>query len=306
MIANRLPCVAIVAAAFLLSVVPARLRSAPALPLDDPYGNTGVRETAMANTGLSDATDITSLFTNAAGLAFARRHSIFTDYAYAPVGNSTTFALGIPLIDEGKYLSLGFLLHRANSVPAIADSAQFPNTYRIDLASSYPVTYTFSVGVRLAALYSRNDRSRAWSGFGSFGLYYAPSPSITYAFVYDGAGAGPWRPVSGALAVPPDEIPRSFQIGVTMRYPSSYAEHFISFSAANEKIVGRSGLLYKGGIEVTPWQFLNLRAGIIIGPSSSAGRYGINFTTQHLQVGYALVPGKDLGPVHEISLLLEP
>ncbi len=271
------------------------------------FGDIGARATAMAGTDIADAYDITSIFSNPAALAFTTHRNIFGDYRHAIADNLSSMTLAAPIFDGGRLLSIGLAYDRMNPVAQLRDSVQFATLERMDLASSVSLGYTFSVGVRLSMLMGSVNTTKAWTGFGSVGMYYEPTPSVTYAFVYNGISSDHWysmnkNPIGGT----PERLPRSFQIGVTMRYPGSYHSYVVAISATNEKVVGQSGQNYKAGIEVVPAPFLNLRAGVVITPSAAEGRYGFSFGSDRLQIGYALNPDRGRAPIHELTFSIEP
>ena len=61
-------------------------------------------------------------------------------------------------------------------------------------------------------------------------------------------------------------------------------------SLANEKIFGTRGLYYKGGIEIRPLDFLELRFGYLAGPSLWSARYGVGLLGEGITLQYAAYP----------------
>lgn len=283
------------------------LCSQTVISLRDPYAGVSARAAAFADAYVSETHDVGVLYWNPAALAFLSRSYILTDYTYSPSSKLASYHLAIPFFaGRDQAFAVGFSAHTQPSVTDTTATAYFNREYGVDVASSTIIAYAISLGVRGGVRYGHSSESRAWVGFSSIGLYYEPTPAISYAFVYNGISLGAKHTESNPaknIAIQP--LPRSFQIGVSMHYPSSRRDHIVTIGLANEKIIGQSGLLYKGGLEVGFFRFLTARVGYLVGPSVSGARYGLGVGADHIQIGYAFIPNTISGSVHQLSLYFE-
>ncbi|MBI3788509.1 MAG: hypothetical protein HY276_09695, partial [Ignavibacteriales bacterium] len=244
------------------------LSSQTVISLRDPYTGVSARATAFADAYISETHDVGVLYWNPAALAFLSRSFVLMDYKYSPSSKFASYNLAIPFFTgRDQAFAVGFSFHAQPSMKDTSTSAYFAKEYGVDVASSTIIAYAISLGVRAGVRYGQNADSRAWAGFSSLGLYYEPTPAISYAFVYNGISLGTKHTESDpAKEVIVQQLPRSFQIGVSMHYPSSRREHVVTIGLANEKIIGQGGLLYKGGLEIGFFRFLTARVGYLVGP----------------------------------------
>ena len=68
------------------------------------------------------------------------------------------------------------------------------------------------------------------------------------------------------------------------------------------KIFGETGLYYKAGIEIRPFDFLNLRYGFITGLGVSKASYGIGIQISRFSVDYVVYPEQASNMLEELSL----
>lgn len=263
---------------------------------------TGARAIALADAYEAEGQDASVLSWNPAALSFLHRMDIVMSHGWEERQNVFTNVIAVPVrIDRNQVLAVGGMLGRARSVGPLEYSW---DEYRFDLATARRMTHTFSVGIRGSFHIVQTGNARIRSGIGSVGLYYAPEPRISYAFVYDGIRLGSFSSGDGETGVAPLHEPkRSFSVGVAMRYPSSRHDRFMTLSLANEKEIGQRGLRYKGGIELLPWSFLALRGGYLAGPFESELRFGAGVLTPYLSVSYAYAPRGPMGRMHHVSVL---
>jgi hypothetical protein len=108
--------------------------------------------------------------------------------------------------------------------------------------------------------------------------------------VFEGFGTGVDGPLSGEIAdADPHALPRRLRVGVAMRYPSpvSLRRPVLTVAAANEKILQTDGLVYRGGIEVVPVDFLALRLGYAVGNALHAPACGVGAMIGMVRLDYA-------------------
>lgn len=269
----------------------------------DPFGGIGGRAMAMAEAYSSEPHDVGSMYGNPAALAFLEQPALLVDYVRRPETRSTGYAVAVPLIvSRNQAFGLGFTYNRVSEPSEY--KAFFPDEYGMDIASATTLAYAVSVGVRAGMRFGHSDYGQAFVGFLSLGAVYAPSPMISYSFVYNGMSLGTQYSADESVPMDLEPLRRNFEIGLTMRYPSARHERVVTISLANQKIVGQDGLLYKGGIEINPVGLISLRTGYIIGPNAAGARYGLGINTRWVQINYAVIPRSIHPPTHRISALI--
>lgn len=272
-----------------------------------PLASGGARAVAMADAHVAEASDINGLYWNPASMAFLRKNPMIINYTSSPAGGGSSFLVAVPVsTGQDQALGLGFSYEEGRT-----DGANDPPTsfkqYGVDLASAVSIAYSLSLGVRVSVLFAHNDEFQSIRGSTSFGIMYSPEPAISYAFVYNGLSLGASYSVDSSQGLFTEEqFPRNFEIGLAFHYPSSREQRVVTVTLANQKFVGLDGLAYKGGVEVSPWRVLNLRAGYMSGPHGSEGRCGIGIQSPWMVLQYAIAPHKDRGPIHHagVSIVL--
>ncbi|MFZ1082075.1 MAG: hypothetical protein WAO19_09125 [Candidatus Kryptoniota bacterium] len=267
--------------------------------LGNPFGNfsVGARNISLANANIAEAYDISSMYENPATIAFIENSSVFLNHSQGPQTDGMEENLAVPVMLASSIV-LGFGANVYNlgylTKPATTNDKIFE--YGYDLAFAGAVTPTLSIGGAASIHHGATaSNSQAWGAFYSFGLDYVPSGDVSYSIVYDGLGTDllySTTPYSSSLVAASSQMTRSLEVGATMRYPSSESLRSTIFilSFANEKIFGTTGLYYKGGIEIRPLDFLQMRFGYVLGPGVAGARYGFGVQEYFLSVEYAVYP----------------
>lgn len=268
-----------------------------------PLASAGARAVAMADAHVAEAIDMNGLYWNPASMAFLRRGSMIVNYTGSPAGGESSFLFAAPIpTGPGQSLGLGFSYEEGRTQGANGPPTPFKQ-YGIDLASAMNIAYSLSLGVRVGILFAHNDEFQSVLGSTSFGIMYSPVPAISYAFVYNGLSLGSSYSVDSSRGLlSAEQLPRNFEIGLAFHYPSSREHRVVTVTLANQKFIGLDGLVYKGGVEISPWRVLNLRAGYMSGPRGSEGRCGIGIQFPWLLLQYAIAPHKDRGPIHHAGI----
>jgi len=140
----------------------------------------------------------------------------------------------------------------------------------------------------------------------SIGLLYSPSAGTSYSVVYRGIGhsvlytVAPDAPASTTLNQQ-DDVPRSLEIGSTMRFPAESREPFINLSVAGERDYVTKTLRVKGGIEAVIMSQFCLRLGYVNAEVREL-RYGAGFSIGILTIDYAAMPWERAGKFNEVTL----
>lgn len=262
----------------------------------------GARAAAMADALTGDISEVSTLYGNPASLPFVEKQALLLDHFYEWTSAVATEVLAAPLhatehhaVGLGAHVSHVGYLRRSRPYPASMIQ------YGMDGAYANVLSSGFSVGVRFGLRYTQNDHSAILTNSWSIGVTYYPSPDISYGVVYNAFG-------DAALAVNDSTLatrasPRRLQIGITMRYPSSFKRRLLTLALTNEKVFGETGLYYRFGVEVLPIGFLAARLGYFVGPTTAAVRYGAGIRTDYVEVDYAISPRQGLR-FQEVSLLI--
>jgi len=272
-----------------------------------PLASAGARAVAMADAHVAEATDINNMYWNPAALAFLRRSSMIMNYTGSPGDGGSSFLFAAPLsTGQDQAVGLGLSYEEVHARGANSPPASLKQ-YGIDLASAVNVAYSLSLGVRVSVLFAHNDEFQSVLGSTSFGLMYSPTPAISYAVAYNGLSLGAsYSADSSRGLLSAEQFPRNFEIGLAFHYPSAREDRVVTVTLANQKYVGREGVVYKGGLEVSPWRVLSLRVGYLLGPQGSEPRCGIGIQSPWLVLQYAIAPHRDRGPIHHagVSIVL--
>ena len=271
----------------------------------------GARSASMADTYVSDAYDVSCMYSNPAAISLLRNSRFSVSGAMEIVENGGTLATinaAFPYRFSRTWSSaIGVTVHQigtrfdhpATTIPWFQQSA-------FDLAVSNLLGRGFSMGAVLTVHSGRIDSSpRVWGVSGALGAYYSPNRGISYGISFQGLGEGVSHPLDNPMnadvaALTPRD--RSLQAGLTMRYPYQLEEPYVTISIANQKVFSHSGLVYKGAVEWLPQHYLALRVGYWVGPHSVSARFGIGIRLLDSCLDYAIAPGRSEPRFHQLSL----
>ena len=266
--------------------------------------NSGTRNAAMGNANISEIYDVSGMYENPSSIVYLKNSNFILNHIQMKnnLGMLENFAL--PVLPGGPLmLAFGFDLYHLGYLSKYDNLAdQHILEYGYDMAAAYAVATTFSIGASASFRLGKTDNSQQWASFYSLGINYFPSADISYGVVLKGLGNGIQYLKDNELLLQAEgyQLSRSLEIGATMRYPStsSLRRAVFKMSLANEKIFKQSGLFYKGGIEVSPFDFLQLRFGYVVGPNISETRLGFGLIFDNIILDYAFYP-------HQISRVLQ-
>ena len=181
-------------------------------------------------------------------------------------------------------------------------------SYGCDIASGYEIVPRLAVGGLVSVRWGASNGVSASAVSSSVGFLYSPSPEISYAIAFLGAGTGiGTRPSGDSLVIYQRGLERRLHVGASMRYPSSASlrRPILSISLSNEKTFDVDGLVYRGGIEVFPIGELALRVGYTVGPDIGAPSYGTGLLMGRVRIDYAFAR-RDLDErTHQVSVSLD-
>ncbi len=266
----------------------------------------GARAEGLANAYVGDAYDATALYWNPAALAFLETSSLVLDHSQEKTINSMNENLAIPFrIRKGEAFALGLTVNHVGYVGKTRDGAFRAMQYGYDAAYAYEFIPTLSLGVGVGVRYAQSGGSNVWGVSSSAGIFYSPSPEVSYGASLQGVGSGILYASDGSTtSLSSENLPRVLSAGAELRYPSEFAEPMLTVSVANEKIFGRSGIRYMGGAEVFVLPFLALRGGYIVDPDYGTARFGLGIKTNRIRLDYAISPSGFTDQVYHLSLAI--
>jgi len=271
---------------------------------NEPSREIGARATALAGALASEAADASCMYWNPAALVGLDKASVLSDYyrsSAEPLWNESLSAVFRPTNDDGFGLGLSLGIARLDNQSTQSDL--YPLQYSADFAYARVITSYTSIGVRAGLQYGHNEKSHMLAGSAAVGLFYFPSPEISYGIVYSGLGTGISYVLSQqSVVLAQEQLPQALQIGVSMRFPALNESRSLVISLANEKIITESGLLYEGGIEIFLLRGLALRIGYMTGLGISEMRYGFGLIGDKLMVDYAITPAVQTSRLHQVSV----
>ncbi len=98
------------------------------------------------------------------------------------------------------------------------------------------------------------------------------------------------------------QAPRSIILGASWHYPTTHDRIVFNYFLAGEKIIGVDQVVYRMGLELLPWKFLAIRGGVVSGPVTSVGRFGIGILTSVVEIDYALVSSVVENRMHTVTV----
>ncbi len=267
----------------------------------------GARNAALADADISGTYNVSNMYLNPASLAFVTNTSIFFNQSQIKNGLGMGENLAFPVLSHGpQVLSMGLeVFHLGYVQKPEGFSGQHVFEYGYNIAFASALSSTFSLGVSAGLQHGNANSSQTWAASYSIGLDYSPSADINYGAVFSGLGTEvQYIQHDTLLSAQAGDAPRVLEIGATMSYPSSSSlrRKVFFLSLANEKIFGETGLFYKAGIEIRPFDFLNLRFGFITGPGVSEARYGLGFQINNFFIEYVVYPQQASDMLEQVSL----
>jgi hypothetical protein len=277
----------------------------------DTHAIIGARAAALGDAYASEAYDASTIYWNPAGLPYVFYTQVVASFASEKLPTNdilTTENVAVPLPRFGDWtFGLGGTLHQIGSLDSQSPLKGLKySQVGFDVAVARVIIPALSVGGAIRARYAKNNYSSLWAASGSLGVFYAPQPGVTYGFIYQGMGSGinyPYYETTDVFDLRRGNIPRTFQAGLSMRYPQSPTEQqVVTICFTNQKIIGVSGLEYKMGVEVFPFPFLALRGGYWTGPVSSAAKIGGGIRLGSFQFDYAYAGSSQEPKFHQFTI----
>ncbi|MDI6802815.1 MAG: hypothetical protein QME58_03080 [Bacteroidota bacterium] len=266
----------------------------------------GARSAALAEAFVSDAFDVNGMYWNMAGLTKLRNYSILFNHMQEKSINGMSQGIAIPIsLKTGEVMAIGLsLIHtgyiRKNS----------PTEFKLwqlcsDVGYAREILHSLSIGTLVGVRFAKSDVSQLWSVRTSVSANYSPAENISYGLVLNSIGNGiDYSIDKGTTQLNRITLAHSLQAGITMKFPSDMKNQLFSFALANEKIFGKAGLRYKGGLEMNVTNFLVLRGGYIVENNLRFATIGVGIQTKIFSIDYSIFPQKVTNQEMYLSIAL--
>jgi hypothetical protein len=266
------------------------------------------RTAALGDAYIADATDAGDVYGNPATLPFLPSASLFASHSNE-------------LMDEimGENIAVSLLLGNSSGVGLgmsvthtgyVKDS---PRTtvkmrmiqYALDLAYAQRVSASLGMGFDLGVQNTRSENFELTEFVPSLGLFYAPSPEVSYGIAYRAHGSPlEYSYDSTSTTWRTEDQRQSIEGGVTLRLLLWRKDPTVTLALANEKLLHVKGIIYKGGIEFIPVKLFAVRLGYFVTPDVVYARYGVGLNLRPLRIDYSISPSYRSNRFHEITAAL--
>ena len=269
----------------------------------------GARASALAETFMADAYDVTSMYWNPSTLAFLQNYSLVMNHATDLSSGMMIESIASPFkINRGEVISVGLIIHHRGYLQSSPSPSEFRVVeYGYDLAYAQELLPTLAMGARVDVRYGRGDLSNLWAISASLGFFYSPSQEVSYGAALNDIGSCIQYSSDGAMTLLQTmNLHRSLEVGATMRYPFEFKKPILTLAIANEKVFTETGLIYKGGVEWLPTPSLALRVGYIYrtDPALGSTRYGLGIVLGRFRLDYATAPSHLTDRTYDVSLAI--
>ncbi|HUL44378.1 MAG TPA: hypothetical protein VLY03_08480 [Bacteroidota bacterium] len=255
----------------------------------------GARETGIGGASTADAYDVTTMYWNPASIAYLQRQSVVMSHLLDQSINTMNENIAFPLMfGKNEGVGIGVSVNHVGQIGNTTNADFHVIQYGYDIAYSREILPALSAGIGVAVRYASSDSARLWGVSSSYGIYYNPSPEISYGMTLGGIGSGILY-ISNRVKtdLSSQNLPRVLQAAVTMRYPSAPDQTFLTISVANQKTFGETGILYNGGLEAYIFHNLILRTGYLYQLNTiGVPTYGVGIRIGKFQLDYGIVPSK--------------
>jgi tetratricopeptide (TPR) repeat protein len=255
----------------------------------------GGRPSAMGEAYAGLAEGVNSLAYNPAGVAYLDVAEVSATHAewleglrYEYVAFAYPFSRGTLGGDVRALTASGIELRTDPLTPTEEPEGSFGVTdVAVDISYAYPLSRVLALGASAKFISQSIYDASATGGAGDFGVYWAPRPSVSAGLAARNIGPGVTFEDSSS------PLPMAAEAGVGYRF----FERKVILSAAVEKPL-RDEILYKGGAEYSPFEFISGRAGYLYGldtGGSTGLTAGLGVKVADFSFDFAVAPYGDWG-----------
>ncbi len=267
-----------------------------------------MRPAGLADAANADARDVTAMFWNPGSLAFLRYQNIVLTHISDPGTHAKTEQVSAAVFRNAEF-SLGvnaLVMYGGTLTPEDGPTTEFKGIGG-DAALSYLLLPTISVGMIAGVRDMTIGTARKTTGWGLLGVFYYPSPGISYGLTYGAVrGVTYWysNAQSGVLWEP--DLAQYLEIGATMTYPPRAKDPVVTLTLATQRnFPGVSQFSTKGGLEISPVSWMAFRVGFKVGSVERVARYGIGFRYSRARLDLALAPSAVENRFGGIALVID-
>lgn len=276
------------------------------------YNLHSTRTMSLGEANLADGYDYSEMSLNPALLLFTQHQpDLYLTSFQSWNTNLGVQYLGAPVVTADRYAAAaGFLFHHkgVGSLNYLGKARHpLPDYDFYQFSAGYAIRLGKSVGLGSTSYLSLSNHSgkQYWNYSADFGLAYKPTKSIGYGIAFRGLGTGTRYRIGpgGEYILSNRLLPQSLEIGGTMDFPNQMDNKLLSLSLSNEKVFGRDGVWYRGGLEILPVPYLTVRGGYIYSQHHHGPRFGTGIKTSSFRIDYGVSYNKALDDrAHQLSV----
>jgi hypothetical protein len=268
----------------------------------------GARAAALGDSYIAETTDAGDLFGNPATLSFLSEWSLFMGHSmeWKDEMMSENLALAFPSDRIGCF-GLGVSVAHTGYIKDSPRASVKMRVlqYLLGVGYAQKISSSLGVGGNLGVRYVESGGFRATELTPRLGLFYIPSPEVSYGLVYSDQGS-PLEFTYDSLSATwkTEDRQQNLQIGLVLRLHLWRTDTTLTMALANEKVFRVHGITYKGGIELRPIGFLAFRLAYFVTPDVVYPRFGIGLSFRGLRMDYAISPSLRSDRFHEMTAAL--
>jgi hypothetical protein len=273
-----------------------------------PVAPVGARAAALGDSYVAETAGAGDLFGNPATLSFLSEWSLFMDHSteWKDEMMSENLALTFPSSRIGCF-GLGVSIAHTGY---IKDSPRASVKMRVlryfsEVGYAQKISSSFGVGGGLGVRYAKSGGFHATELTPALGLFYSPSPEVSYGLVYSDQGSLlKFTYDSLSTTWKTEDRQQSLQIGLALRLHLWRKDTTLTIALANEKGFRVHGITYKGGVEFHPIGVLAFRVAYFVTPDVVYPRFGIGLSFGGLRIDYAISPSLRSDRFDEMTAVL--
>ncbi len=254
----------------------------------------GARSMAFADGMVSDIYDVSSMYVNAAALAYIQSSAVLYSHSEERFVHAIHENISIPLsLGAHQTMSFGISAQHVGYVGQSKNDEFKVFEYGYDMAFGVEIFREMSIGGTLNVRYGKSDASNLWAVSGLLGIVYAPSLNTSYGVAVKGIGNGIiYSSDQVSTSLSSEKLPGSVEAGITLRYPTIFRPISFTTSISNEKVFRQHGIEYRCGAEILFNGLLFMRAGYVYDSGSLVGsaRYGAGLRVDRFSCDYTYSP----------------
>jgi hypothetical protein len=266
----------------------------------------GARALSFAGALAGDNPDVTVMYANPAAMSFLENSNLILNHGYIGSVGVMDENMAIPLfLRRGEVVGIALSVNHVGYVDEPSNTPFKVIQYGYDVAYSRRVSPILSFGGSLHVRYAESAPSKLWGLSSSFGVFYYPTPDVSYGLAVTGIGSGMKYIYDGSQTfLNSEKITRKLAAGSAWRFPSGVSkEPFILMSLECEFNFETSKVNYYGGFEVLPRQFIALRLGYLGGSNTPEyPSYGVGLRAGGWKLDFGMTPSKAASEVYQLTL----